>query len=46
LYTKACVLECKNENIYCQSAERSLTFLKYKYPEKEEVQLLIEIYNK
>ncbi|TLX72394.1 hypothetical protein E9993_17820 [Labilibacter sediminis] len=45
MYTKALVFECKNEKKNCKSAKKSMDFLIYKYPENEEVKLLMEIYN-
>ncbi len=46
LYTKAIVLECKSKKRNCETAKKSLKYLEYKYPENEEVKLLIEIYNR
>ncbi len=46
MYTKFIVLECKNENKHCNVAKKSLEYLVYKYPEREEVKLLMEIYNR
>lgn len=44
LYTKACVLDCKDNNSDCESAKKTLDFLSYKYPKNNEVIILQELF--
>ena len=45
LYTKACVLDCQENNIGCKSATANLKYLKSQFPDHADVELLELILN-